>query len=273
MHMENKESVLAGEWIRTFRHGKSLVICLAILGLIFFILAGLAIHLHQTTMANQQAHQEALLQATVLLVFLGMGMVVLAAWQFRLRQGVFAVHENGIFHAKGRTTTYTPFADIEDVYLFNSGKTAGLFTNLAYRRNGKDAFTLANTHLKDFDEFQELFFAIHLRERMPVVMHALELGDSITFNYISTGQVWRKRIFGNFLEIATEPIRLSKHTFEANGRPMPTSMLRRDTLSHWTENLVIKNMAGEVQFSTVAIGILSVDLFINLFDYVIEGPH
>ena len=271
--MENKESALSGELIKTFRYGKAPVANLAILGLIFWMLAGFIIHLHQATPADDQENPGILIQAMALLILLGTGMLVLAAWQFKLRQGIFEVHEKGVFHAKGRTTTYTPFADIEDVYLFNSGKAAGLFTNLAYRKNGKDPFKLANTHLKNFTEFQELFFALHLRERMPVAMHALELGDSITFNYVSTGQAWRKRIFGNFLDITTEPIRLSKHTFEAHGRPMPTSMLRRDTLRHWTEDLVIKNMSGEVQFSTVAIGILSVDLFINLFDYVVEGPH
>lgn len=270
--MENKKSALAGELIKTFRYGKALVANLAILGLIFWMLAGFIIHRYQATPADAQETPRILIQAIALLLLLGTGMIALAAWQFKLRQGVFEVHEKGIFHARGRTTTYTPFADIEDVYLFNSGKAAGSFTNLAYRKNGEDPFKLANTHLKDFTEFQELFFALHLRERMPVALHALELGDSISFNYVSIGQVWRKRIFGNFLDITTAPIRLSKHTFEANGRPMPTSMLRRDTLRHWTDNLVIKNMAGEVQFSTVAIGILSVDLFINLFDYVAEGP-
>lgn len=273
MLMENKESVMAGELIKTFRYGKALVIHLAILGLIFFTLAGFATHLHQTTPENHETQRTLLLQAMALLVLLGTAMAALAIWQSRLRQGIFDVHEKGIFHTSGRRATYTPFAEIEDVYLFHSGKTAGLFSNLAYRRNGADSFKLANTHLKEFLEFQELFFALHLRERMPVVMHALELGDAITFHYVSSGQVWRKRIFGNFLEIATEPIRLSKHTFEAAGRRMPTSMLHRATLHDWSDQLVIRNLSGDIQFSTVALGILSVDLFINLFDYVVEGPY
>ena len=271
--MENRDSVLAGELIKTFHHSKTPVIYLAISGLMFLIISGFFTYLYHTPPTDHQEHQEILIQTIALLIFLGTTMMAIAIWQFRLRRGVFDVHEKGIFHATGRSTTYTPFAEIEDVYLSNSGKTAGSFTHLAYRRNGAESFKRINTHLKDFLEFQELFFAIHLRERMPVVMHALEIGDFVSFHYVSTGQVWHKRIFGIFPEISTEPIRLSKHTFEANGRRMPTSMLHRATLRDWTDDLIIKNMSGEIQFSTMAVGILSADLFINLFDYVVEGPH
>jgi hypothetical protein len=208
---------------------------------------------------------------TGLLALIGLCLLGTTVWQKKLRSTHYEVFENGIVRITKDQREYTAFSEIEDLYLFSSGQTVltGLITNLAYRRNASEPFHRVVDTLKGFQAFQELVRDLHVRARLPAVAEALEAGQSVTFNCISSKQVWGKRVTGNFLKVTTAPIVVHRDFLEYQGNKVPMSWLRTVDLNAWTENVVIKGENGKPVLSTIATGILSHDLFLNTLDLVL----
>ena len=276
-----------GELIATFRQGKAFLIFGLILAVVFLGLAAFVFYLstivpmgHNGSVTLHTSRgmtlnftgKHVVFSFTIgLLVIIGLCLLATTAWQKKLRNTHYEVYGNGIVRITKDQRVYTAFAEIEDLYLFSSGQTVltGLITNLAYRRNASEPFHRVIDTLKDFQAFQELVRALHVRARLPAVAEALEAGQSVTFNCISSKQVWGKRVTGNFLKVTTAPILVSRDFFEYQGNRMPVSSLRTVDLNAWTENVVIKDENGKPVLSTIATGILSHDLFLSTLDVVL----
>ena len=209
-----------------------------------------------------------------LLAVLGVCMLLMRAWQKRLRKSSFEVYENGIAEVTGNQSEYLAFSDIEDLYLFSSGQVAltGMITNLAYRRNASQPWHHAVYSLKGFHDFIQLVRERYVRGRLPSVLKALQADQAVTFNFISSNQVWRKRVTGGFLKINTQPITLTQHDLQVQGRSVPVSSLRSVDQNTWTEKVVIRDQAGHEVLSTLATGILSHDLFLHTLDALVGVP-
>ncbi|MHA4976975.1 hypothetical protein ACX0K2_10865 [Pseudomonas extremorientalis] len=280
-----------GELIASFRHGKGFLIFSLIFGVVLLALAGFVLYLgtilppgndgpvnlHTSRgMALNFANPHTLIYATsALLVVLAVGVFAAYAWHKKLRAPRYNVFEFGIERIINEQREYTAFADIEDLYLFGSGQTVmtGMITNLAYRRNASEPFHRVIESLKGFYEFQQLVRELHVRARMPAVIATLEMGGAVTFNCISSGQVWGKRVSGNFLKITTSPIVVSRASLEYQGHKVPMSSLRSVDLNAWTEKVVIKDESGKPVLSTISTGILSHDLFLNTLDAVFAAQQ
>ncbi|MCY1524043.1 hypothetical protein D9M68_589610 [compost metagenome] len=268
--MQHSQSFSAGELIKTFRHGKVFVYFLVILGFVCLGMAGFVMYL--STIAPKM--NPALFYGTFgLLLCFGLGAFWAATWQKKLRRASYDVYEKGIAQIIGNQTAYTPYTEIEDLYLFSSGQTilSGMATNLAYRRNASEPFRWISEHLWGFMDFQQLVRERYLNERQPAILETLASGGAVTFNYISTGQVWRKRVSGKFLNISTLPIVLTRDALEVQGHKIPLSSLRSVDLNTWTEKVVIKDASGNIVLSTIGLGILSLDLFLNTLSLIREA--
>lgn len=276
-----------GELIATFRQGKAFLIFGLILAVVFLSLAAfvfylstivamgdngpVTLHTSRGMTLNFSGEHKVFSFTIGLLATIGLCLLATTAWQKRLRNTHYEVYGNGIVRITKDQRVYTAFAEIEDLYLFSSGQTVltGLITNLAYRRNASEPFHRVIDTLKGFQAFQELVRDLHVRARLPAVAEALEAGQSVTFNCISSKQVWGKRVTGNFLKVTTAPILLSRDFFEYQGNRVPVSSLRTVDLNAWTENVVIKDENGKPVLSTIATGILSHDLFLSTLDVVL----
>lgn len=274
----------AGELIASFRHGKAFLVVSLIFGTVMLGLAGFVLYLStilppgndgpvslQTsrgmTFNFSDAHT-VFYGTSVLLAVIGLSMFAVYVWHKKLRAPRYNVYEHGIERFVNDEREYTAFADIEDLYLFGSGQTVltGMVTNVAYRRNASEPFHRVIETLKGFHEFQQLVRELHVHARMPAVMAALDAGATVTFNCISSTQVWGKRVTGNFLKVTTAPILVSAAFLEYQGRKVPMASLRSVDLNAWTEKVVIKDESGKPVLSTIATGILSHDLFLNALD-------
>ena len=280
-----------GELIASFRHGKgflifSLIFGVALLGLAVFVLylgtilpagsGGPVVGQTSRGMSFSFSSPQMLIYATsALLTVLALGAFAGYVWHKKLRAPRYNVYEHGIERLINDQRDYTAFADIEDLYLFGSGQTVmtGMITNLAYRRNASEPFHRVIESLKGFYEFQQLVRELHVRARMPAVIATLEMGGAVTFNCIGSGQVWGKRMSGNFLKITTSPIVVSRTFLDYQGRKVPMSSLRSVDLNAWTENVMIKDESGKAVLSTIATGILSHDLFLNTLDAVFAAEE
>ncbi|NMZ51687.1 hypothetical protein [Pseudomonas poae] len=273
-----------GELIASFRHGKGFLMFSLIFGVVLLGLAVFVLYLGTILPAGSEgpvagetsrglsfsfSSPQTLIYATsALLAVIALGVFAAYAWHKRLRAPVYNVFELGIERIVNDQRHYTAFADIEDLYLFGSGQTAmtGMITNLAYRRNASEPFHRVIESLKGFYQFQQLVRERHVLARMPAVVATLEAGGSVTFNCINSGQVWGKRVSGNFLKITTSPILVSRTFLHYKGENVSMASLRTVDLNAWTENVVIKDESGKVVLSTIATGILSHDVFLNTLD-------
>lgn len=287
--MQSSSTSSTGELLQTFRYGKALPISLSVFGVVLLALAGFVLYLRTilptgnpgpVTLHTSRgmdltfSSQDMVFWATAgLLAVLAVGMFGLSVWQKKLRQASYEVYEKGITQLIGTHRHYTPYSEIHDLYLFSSGQTlaSGLINNLAYRRNPSEPFNRVNAHLSGFNAFLQLVRERYVHDRLPGVIETLQAGGAVTFNFVGTGQVWGKRVSGNFLKVSTQPIVVTREALEVQGRTVPMASLRSVDLNAWTEKVVIKDDSGKTVFATLGTGIMSHDLFLSTLDVLLGG--
>jgi len=275
-----------GDLIATFHHGKAFVYFTLIGSLFFLAVAGAILSLGSispitdngsASLSNSHCfnldfsrQQGMIYSAAAFVAAFAVMLFIICLRQNKRRQDSYEIYELGITHVNGAQRDYTAFADIEDLYLFSSGKTAtsGLVTNLAYRRNANESFHRVVESLKDFPKFLQLVCELQVRERLPIVLEVLNSGGSVAFKYIEAGPLWSKRISGNVLNITTKSMLLSKHYLEIDGQQVALSHLADLNLKNGSEKIVIKDPADKTLLSAPALAILSLDLFLTTLDEI-----
>jgi len=276
-------STLTGQLISTFRHGKGFLVFLLLLAIVLFCMAGFVLYLGTILPVASSGANTSRGSSPQLLIYSVSGLLVVISavlfglypWQKKLRGTHYEVYEHGIVAVSGKQQQYTAFTEIEDLYLFSSGQTVftGLITNLAYRRNESEQFHRVIESLKGFQEFQQLVRELHVRECLPVVMNKLESNGAVTFKYVPTGQVWRKRVSGDFLNVVTQTIIVTREFLEVDGRKVPVSALASVNLNAWSEKVTLKDEAGNQILSTVCTGIMSHEVFLTTLDVLLDAQR
>ncbi|CAI8924432.1 hypothetical protein [Pseudomonas sp. IT-P218] len=274
---------LTGQLISTFRHGKGFLVFMLLFAIVLLGLAGFVLYLGTLLPTGSSGANSSSGSSPQLLIYSVSGLLVvisavlfgLYTWQKKLRGTHYEVYERGIVAVSGKQQQFMAFAEIEDLYLFGSGQAGftGLITNLAYRRNESEPFHRVIESLKGFQDFQQLVRELHVRERLPVVMNKLESGAAVTFKYVPTGQVWRKRIAGDFLNVVTQAIIVTREFLQVDGRKAPVSTLTSVDLNAWSEKVTIKDETGNPMLSTVCTGIMSHDLFLSTLDALLDAER
>jgi hypothetical protein len=271
---------VTGELIKTFHHGKGFLLFTLLFAILMLGLAGFMVYLATLLPSgganNHEADPKLLIYAAAgLLAIISAVLFGIHFWQKKLRGTHYEVYEHGIVAINAAGQNYTAFAEIEDLYLFGSGQTGftGLITNLAYRRNEREPFHRVIESLKGFQDFQQIVRELHVRARLPIVVERLESGGAVSFRFVPTGQVWRKRLSGDFLNITTQTIILTREFLDVEGRKVPVSSLRSVDMNTWSEKVTIKDEAGSPILSTVCTGILSHDLFLTTLDVLLDAER
>lgn len=273
--MQSPPPLSTGKLLGRYGYGKALIISLLVLGTVFFALALFVGYLSVASSLNVNGPKSLFYATAAFLAALGAVMFALALWQKKLRVAQYEVYEKGLCQIIGSQRDYVPFSEMDDLYLFASGQTAvaGQTNNLAYRRNASEPFRRVNPHLQKLFVFLEQVREQYLKERLPTVLKTLENGGAVQFNYLNTSQVWGKRMSGDFFNIATKPLTLTRDTLDVNGRTVALSDLRTLDLSQWTELVVIKDHTGQTVLSTVATGIISLDVFLDTLHHLVKAPQ
>ncbi|WDY59197.1 hypothetical protein [Pseudomonas sp. PSKL.D1] len=271
--MQPTPTTSTGKLLGSYGYGKALIIALMALGSIFVGLAAFVGYLSVVTPDGSGPPAQLLYSTIGLLLVIGVSLFGLALWQKKLRVARYEVYEKGICQIIGSQRDYVPFSEMGDFYLFASGQTAiaGLLNNLAYRRNASEPFRRVNPHLQKLYVFLEQVREQYLNERQPAVLATLESGGAVQFNYLESSQVWKKRMRGDFVNIATKPLVVTSQALDVDGHKVSLNSLRDVDLSQWTELVVIKDENGQTVLSTVGSGIISFDLFLNTLHNLLEA--
>ncbi len=270
--MTHLQSPQTGELIETFTYSKWPLVLMYALAGIFFLAAAFLLVLknHVPVDGYRTIHM-----GVALVLACGLAVLGLTVWQGTLRKARYEVYERGITEVVGRKRTYIAFAEMQDLYLFGTGKlgAAGFLTDVAYRLAPTTAFHWANQHLGRHLEFMQLVCQLHVRERLPVMITALSSDSVVTFNYVSSAQVWKKRILGKYLDVTTQPILLTRTHIEVGGRRIPAAALAQVDINQWSERITIKDASGAVALSTIASGIFSLDLCLETLAWILRDEN
>lgn len=270
--MTHPQSPSASELIETFTYSKLPLVLLYTLAAIFLLAAAFVLVLKSHVPVDGY---RMIYAASGLLLVIGLVVLGLAVWQRTLRKARYEVYERGITEVVGGRRTYVAFAEMQDLYLFGTGKlgAAGFLTDVAYRLAPTTAFHWANQHLGRHLEFMQLVRQLHVRERLPEMISALSSNSVVTFNYVSSAQVWKKRILGKYLDVTTQPILLTRTHIEVGGRRIPAATLTQVDINQWSERITIKDASGVVALSTIASGIFSLDLFLETLAWILRDEN
>lgn len=282
--MHEAVSPATGNLIGKYGYGKALQIFAGVLAICMLGIAGFLGYLKTTVRfpgdpapANGptttfNGPPEMFTYTMAFLVFVALCLVAVIFWQKKLRNARYEVYEKGIRQITSSNDEFIAFKEMDDLYLFASGQTltAGLINNLAYRRNAHEPFRRVNAHLHKLQAFIQVVRERYVEERMPAMADTLNQGDAVRFNYADTQQVWGKRVTGNFLDVKTKPLIITPQYLEVDGRRFPVALLREANTSAWTEKVVIKDNDGQVVLSTIATGIMGMDLFFCVLAWLQE---
>lgn len=271
--------------LAVFFHSRTVPVLFAVFAAILAAISGFVLYLSTTlsqktlsdtsamslrngTKLGTHSNIHILYGAAAFLLLLALLVLVMRAVMLKRQKSRFELHEDGVIHESDGIRSYAAFADIQDLYLFAGGTTAmtGMVNNFAYRTGADQPWIWATGELKGFDDFMDEFRSRYVSHRMPVLKQKLADGERVNFHYISGGEVYKKRFFGDFLNFKTQELAISTESLHVDGARWPLASLKCMNLSNWTEKLTITDAAGSTVFSCIGTGILNFDLFVNILD-------
>lgn len=282
--MSHSPALRESDAISVYRYGRALLIFIGAVAAVFFAVAAFVFYLSSTFSPhtlneksvikvkniNLGTHSaQTVLDGTIGLLIVSAICLLAMAWLLaRQRKGHFELHPAGVVRQFGNERSYTPFDEIQDLYMFAGGRMAfsGLINNFAYRTGPQKEWVAANSGLKKFEEFMAAFRELHVVHRMPLLQHDIAAGHRVTFRYVDTAQIYWKRFAGGFLRVKTRELSLSNKGLHVGDDTWPYAQLQQIEESAWSERVMVKNVAGDVVFSCIAAGMLSADVFFALLD-------
>lgn len=186
----------------------------------------------------------------------------------------YLIHEGGIISDdKGEKKTLL-FKDMDDLYLFRSGKSF-MTNNIAFRnRNDKQWEVITPRYSKEFKAI-ELITEQHQAINTPEILKKLASGQSVTFNYINYGTSVSKQLFAtgtkSFLKVEPKDIVVYKDHMVIDSKQIMFSTLSRFSSNDWISKISIYDKDNNVVFSTSTNGIFSGYTFISLLDHLINN--
>jgi len=209
----------------------------------------------------------------VIAFIMGLGLVILLLALKQSKGKSFYLYERGIVtEGNGQIKTQL-FEDLDDLYLFSSGRTF-LTNNIAFRtRKDGDWETITARYPKVFKAI-DFITTQHEALYVPKVLRELEANKSLTFQYINYDTALGKKLFAtgtqSFLKVQPKEIIVTKDHLIIDSTKFMISDLNHFAVNNWISQISLHNKENEVVFSTATNGIFSGRSFISLLDKLIN---
>lgn len=209
----------------------------------------------------------------VIAFIIGLGIAILLLALKQSKGESFYLYERGIVtEGNGQTKTQL-FEDLDDLYLFSSGRTF-LTNNIAFRtRKDGDWETITARYPKVFKAI-DFITTQHEALYVPKVLRELEANKSLTFQYINYDTALGKKLFAtgtqSFLKVQPKEIIVTKDHLIIDSTKFMISDLNHFAVNNWISQISLHNKENEVVFSTATNGIFSGRSFISLLDKLIN---
>lgn len=212
--------------------------------------------------------------AIAFIMALGVGILLLALKQSKGK--TFYLYEKGIIiEGNGQSKTQL-FEDLEDLYLFSSGRTF-LTNNIAFR-NRKDGNweTITARYPKVFKAI-DFITTQHEALYVPKALKELEANKSVTFHYIDYDTALGKKLFAtgtqSFLNVQPKEIIVTRDHLVIDSTKIRISELNHFAANNWISKISLRDKENNTVFSTATNGIFSGKSFVSLMDRLINHTN
>ena len=209
----------------------------------------------------------------VIAFIMGLGLVILLLALKQSKGKTFYLYEKGIvIEGNGQSKTQL-FEDLDDLYLFSSGRTF-LTNNIAFRtRKDGDWETITARYPK---VFKAIDFITTQHENLYVMkaLRELEANKSITFQYINYDTALGKKLFAtgtkSFLNVQPKEIIVTRDHLVIDSAKIRISELNHFAANNWISKISLYDKENNIVFSTATNGIFSGKSFVSLMDKLIN---
>ncbi|MEO6177057.1 MAG: DUF6585 family protein [Flavobacterium circumlabens] len=205
---------------------------------------------------------------------MALALLILGTAAYRSRGILFYLYQNGMVTAhKGNTETLY-FKDIQDVYLFTSGKRLFGANNIAVRKNNTADWYPISARYSDIYKVIELIRSRHAAVYAPLLLKKLEEGQSADFTYVDFKDLAMKQFTAlntnSYLNVKTKTMQVFKDRLVVDSETIYFKEVLRFSVTDWTNQMQLMNTAEKVVFKKAFTSVFSGDSFIVLLDELVN---
>jgi hypothetical protein len=209
----------------------------------------------------------------VIAFIMGLGLCILLL-ALKLSKGkTFYLYEKGILTEGNGESKTQLFEDLEDLYLFSSGRTF-LTNNIAFRNRAEGKWETITARYTQVFKAIDFITTQHEALYVPKVLKALKENKSVTFQYINYDTALGKKLFAtgtnSFLNVQPKEIIVSSDHLIIDSAKISIADLNRFAVNNWISQISLHDKENKVVFSTATNGIFSGKSFVSLLDKMIN---
>lgn len=190
------------------------------------------------------------------------------------RGPIFYIYENAII-IKNKDTKKTLFIkDIQDVYLFTSGKNILGINNIAFRTNNTEDWYPISARYSAIYIVIKFLRSRHAELYTPLVLKKLEEGHAVNFTYVDFSNLVMKQFAAlntkSYLNIKTKTMQLYKDKLVVESETIYFADLLSFSVSDWTNQIQLTNRANKIVFKKAFTSVFSGDSFAAVLDELVN---
>lgn len=203
-----------------------------------------------------------------------LAVIILITAVLSTKGNTFYFYGKGIIAAnKGKQKTIL-YADIQDVYLFTSGKRIFGPNNVAYRTDERSDWQPISVKYSNYGKAIQLIRTRQQEAYVPKTRQHLTEGKSVTFHYIEYSKVIAKQIFAlgteSYLNVTPKTILLYKNKLIIGHETINLADVQSFSINDWTNQIKLLNKENKTLFSISFYSVFSGDSFVALLDELIN---
>lgn len=203
-----------------------------------------------------------------------LGTVILLLSIVLTKGEIFYLYKKGIVTTNKGNKKITLYADIQDVYLFTSGKQIFGPNNIAYRTDERNNWQVISAKYSNYRKAIQLIRNRQQQTKFLKTMQQLKEGKSVTFHYIEYSKLISKQLFAlgtkSYLNISPKKIFLYKNKLIVGHETVNLAEVQQFSTNDWTSQIKLLNKENKTLFSISFYSVFSGDSFTAALDELIN---
>jgi hypothetical protein len=205
---------------------------------------------------------------------MALGLIIFSIAVYQSKGSVFYLYQNAIVIDNKGSKEILYFKDIQDVYLFTSGKRIFDINNLAVRKNSTSPWHPISTRYSDIYKVIAFIRSTHRSVNVPLLLKKLEEGESVTFTYVDFKDLAMKQFMAintnSYLNIKTKTIFLFHDKLVFDSQVIYFKEIHHFSITDLTNQIQLINSDQETVFKKSYNSVFSGDTFTALLDELIN---
>ncbi|MDW8850687.1 DUF6585 family protein [Flavobacterium sp. MMLR14_040] len=205
---------------------------------------------------------------------MALGLIIFSIAVYQSKGSVFYLYQNAIVIDNKGSKEILYFKDIQDVYLFTSGKRIFDINNLAVRKNSTSPWHPISARYSDIYKVIAFIRSTHRSVNVPLLLKKLEEGESVTFTYVDFKDLAMKQFMAintnSYLNIKTKTIFLFHDKLVFDSQVIYFKEIHHFSITDLTNQIQLINSDQETVFKKSYNSVFSGDTFTALLDELIN---